>query len=276
MKFKTEFRRWLPLVFLLAGALPITHGQGGLPEGPLGPSAVVLEGSSTSYAQLRRWQAGPSATLSLEFQTQEPNGLLLYADDGGHGDFVQLKLVEGVLRLRLYLWNGGTGATSKDVAGVGGANEPPPFILSAGRNLHDGAWHRAELVRDNQETRLRVDDALESGSVRGASDLSLGNHSTNSFVYLGGVPSWYGAKLAALSLPTVFFEPRLRGAVRNVVYASEDSRPSKKQEPIGNLLISNISLPISLFAAGVERVPRNLPKLQAHVPMCNILFSTLL
>ncbi|CAN8000168.1 unnamed protein product, partial [Ixodes hexagonus] len=181
-------------------------------------SAVVLEGSSTSYAQLRRWQAGPSATLSLDFQTQEPNGLLLYADDGGHGDFVELKLVEGALRLRLSLGHAGAA----------------PFLLTVGRNLHDGAWHKAEIVRDKEETRLRVDDQKESGRHPGPpSQLSLGNHSSNSFVYLGGVPSWYGAKLAALSLPTVFFEPRLRGALRNVVYASEEGRPPKKQEPIG-------------------------------------------
>ncbi|KAG0412158.1 hypothetical protein HPB47_010714, partial [Ixodes persulcatus] len=225
--------------FLLLLLIPGYDAQGGLPEGPLGPSSVVLEGSSTSYAQLRRWQAGPSATLSLEFQTQEPNGLLLYADDGGHGDFVELKLVEGALRLRLSLGHGGAAAAAAAAAAASSHETTPkspaqPFLLTVGRNLHDGAWHKAEIVRDKEETRLRVDDLKESGRhSEGPGHLTLGNHSSNSFVYLGGVPSWYGAKLAALSLPTVFFEPRLRGALRNVVYASEEGRPPKKQEPIG-------------------------------------------
>ncbi|XP_077538262.1 neurexin 1 [Haemaphysalis longicornis] len=221
----------LPVVVLLATAAASLVSAQGPPlseSGPLGPSAVLLEGSSSSYAQLRRWQAGPQATLSLDFQTQEPSGLLLYTDDGGHGDFVELKLVEGTLRLRLSLAYGGGGGQ------VGGPPEDvAPFLLSAGRNLHDGAWHRAEVVRNGAETRLRVDDQADSGSVDESSDAHMGNASSNSFVYLGGVPSWYGAKLAALSLPTVFFEPRLRGAVRNVVYASEQGRPPKKQEPIG-------------------------------------------
>ncbi|XP_077521803.1 neurexin 1 [Amblyomma americanum] len=216
----------LPLLLLAAATIPLLDAQGSpsLAEGPLGPSAVVLEGSSSSYAQLRRWQAGPQATLSLDFQTQEPSGLLLYADDGGHGDFVELKLVEGTLRLRLSLSYGGSRPPPEDEA---------PFLLSAGRNLHDGAWHRAELLRNGAETRLRVDDQTDSGGVDPGGDLHMGNESSNSFVYVGGVPSWYGAKLAALSLPTVFFEPRLRGAVRNVVYASEQGRPPKRQEPIG-------------------------------------------
>ncbi|KAL1415924.1 hypothetical protein MTO96_028518 [Rhipicephalus appendiculatus] len=169
------------LLLLATAVLPLVLSQESS-LAALGPSAVVLEGSSSSYAQLRRWQAGPQATLSLDFQTQEPSGLLLYADDGGHGDFVELKLVEGTLRA---------------------------------------------------ETRLRVDDQSDAGELQGTSDLHMGNESSNSFVYVGGVPSWYGAKLAALSLPTVFFEPRLRGAVRNVVYASEHGRPPKRQEPIG-------------------------------------------
>ncbi|KAH7942543.1 hypothetical protein HPB49_025033 [Dermacentor silvarum] len=202
--------------------------------------------------QLRRWQAGPQATLSLDFQTQEPSGLLLYADDGGHGDFVELKLVEGTLRhvarcmantpLRLSLGYG-SGRTVSET----------PFLLSAGRNLHDGAWHRAELVRDGYTVTIRAlsemrmartcmqgGDAatrrrpeLTAGCCRAPATCTWATIPSNSFVYVGGVPSWYGAKLAALSLPTVFFEPRLRGAVRNVVYASEHGRPPKRQEPIG-------------------------------------------
>ncbi|KAH7972959.1 hypothetical protein HPB52_019468 [Rhipicephalus sanguineus] len=217
----------LQLLLVATAVLPLVLSQDSS-LAALGPSAVVLEGSSSSYAQLRRWQAGPQATLSLDFQTQEPSGLLLYADDGGHGDFVELKLVEGTLRqvddatLRLSLGYGSGRSVSEE-----------PFLLSAGRNLHDGAWHRAELVRNGAETRLRVDDQSDGGVVQGAGDLHMGNESSNSFVYVGGVPSWYGAKLAALSLPTVFFEPRLRGAVRNVVYASEHGRPPKRQEPIG-------------------------------------------
>ncbi|KAL3226261.1 hypothetical protein MRX96_025171 [Rhipicephalus microplus] len=72
----------LLLLLLATAVLPLVLSQESS-LAALGPSAVVLEGSSSSYAQLRRWQAGPQAALSLDFQTQEPSGLLLYADDGG-------------------------------------------------------------------------------------------------------------------------------------------------------------------------------------------------
>ncbi|GIY74191.1 hypothetical protein CEXT_699081 [Caerostris extrusa] len=38
-----------------------------------------------------------------EFPTREPNGLLLYTDDGGTYDFFEVKLVEGNARLRFNL-----------------------------------------------------------------------------------------------------------------------------------------------------------------------------
>ncbi|XP_064486129.1 neurexin 1-like [Ornithodoros turicata] len=182
--------------------------------GSVVPSVVVLEGSTTSYAQFRRWvTSGSFSTLSIDFQTADPSGLLLYADDGGQGHFVELKLVEGSLRLRL--------------------GPDPAFVLSAGRNLHDGAWHRVEIQKERHEARLRVDEDMSSGKQRSFGDHPTNHSLGNNFVYVGGVPSWYGAKLATLSLPTVYFEPRFRGAVRGVVFASEEGHPAKKQEPIG-------------------------------------------
>ncbi len=74
-----------------------------LPSGSLG---FVLEGSQTSYAQFRKWHPSPTATLEFEFSTDQPNGLLMYTDDGGYYDFIELKLVDGSLRLRLNLGNG--------------------------------------------------------------------------------------------------------------------------------------------------------------------------
>lgn len=85
-----------------------------------------LTGSENSYAMFRKWYAGLNGTLELEFKTEQPNGLLLYTDDGGTYDFFELKLVEGTLRLR---YNLGGGAQ----------------IISVGRDLHDGHWHKVQV-----------------------------------------------------------------------------------------------------------------------------------
>lgn len=64
--------------------------------------------------------------MELEFKTDQPNGLLLYTDDGGTYDFFELKLVNGALRLR---YNLGGGAQ----------------IVTVGSNLNDGHWHKVQV-----------------------------------------------------------------------------------------------------------------------------------
>ena len=51
--------------------------------------------------------------------------------------------------------------------------------------------------------------------------MAFGNASSNSYVFVGGLPSWYDGDVAGLNnvvLPTVLLEPRFRGAIRNLAY----------------------------------------------------------
>lgn len=89
-------------------------------------AAFQLDGSQNSFAQFRKWYVGLNGSLELEFKTEQPNGLVLYTDDGGTYDFFELKLVEGALRLR---YNLGGGAQ----------------IITVGRDLHDGHWHKVQV-----------------------------------------------------------------------------------------------------------------------------------
>ncbi|KAJ9589950.1 hypothetical protein L9F63_016934 [Diploptera punctata] len=173
-------------------------------------SGFVLEGSQTSYAQFRKWNAGLNGSLELEFKTDQPNGLLLYTDDGGTYDFFEIKLVEGALRLR---YNLGGGAQ----------------ILTVGRDLNDGHWHKVQVQRNVERTSLTVDGVTQSRSSRGK-EFQFGRLSSNSDVYVGGMPSWYNTKLTLLALPSVIFEPRFGGAIRNLVYADEEGGLPRRQE----------------------------------------------
>lgn len=93
-----------------------------------GSCGFVLDGTQNSYAQFRKWYSGLNGSLELEFKTEQPNGLVLYTDDGGTYDFFELKLVEGSLRLR---YNLGGGAQ----------------IITVGRDIHDGHWHKVQVSR---------------------------------------------------------------------------------------------------------------------------------
>lgn len=89
-------------------------------------NAFLLDGSQNSFAQFRKWYTGLNGSLEFEFKTEQPNGLVLYTDDGGTFDFFEIKLVEGAVRLRYNLG--------------GGAN-----IITVGRELHDGHWHKVQV-----------------------------------------------------------------------------------------------------------------------------------
>ncbi len=159
-----------------------------------------LEGSQTSFAKFPKWNPCQNGSFTFEFNTIQSNGLLLYIDDGGKFDFLELKLVAGAIRLRLNL---GEGAT----------------ILSAGQNLNDRQWHKVEVSRRNEDTTLIVDK--ESQTKRsGGFEMAFANVTKNSFVFVGGMPITYSAKLSLLALPSVMFEPRFKGSIRNMLYSN--------------------------------------------------------
>jgi neurexin len=205
----------LPLFLLFLGLL----NRGG--------SSFVLEGSQTSYAQFRKWYSDLNSNLEFEFLTAQPNGLLLYTDDGGYYDFLEIKMVEAGLRIRLNLGNGAQ-------------------IVDMGRGLNDGlTWHKVQIRRNGTKTVVRLDNKIESvlpddskfrptSSVKVEESLKrnlyFGNFSSNSDIYVGGLPSWYATKLSSLALPSVVFEPRFRGSIRNIVYADEESGRPRRQE----------------------------------------------
>jgi len=165
----------------------------------LAANGLVLNGGT--YGQYRKWDAGVNGTLEMEFKTRQPNGLLMYTDDGGTYDFFELKMVAGTMRLR---YNLGAGAQ----------------ILMAGHDLYDGRWHRVAVERRGRVTALSVDNATAAAASAGK-ELVFGRLASNSAVYVGGMPGWYNGRLTRLALPSVIFEPRFNGAVRNVVYADD-------------------------------------------------------
>lgn len=171
--------------------------------------AFMLDGSPDSFAQLHKWNAALNGSLELEFKTEQPNGLILYTDDGGTYDFFEIKLVEGALRLR---YNLGSGAQ----------------ILTVGHDLNDGHWHSVRVKRRVEKTSLTVDNITQTRVSRGK-EFRFGHVSSNSWVYIGGMPSWYNAKLTLLALPSVIFEPRFVGFIRNVIYTDPHANSSRRQ-----------------------------------------------
>ncbi|XP_023342724.1 neurexin-3 [Eurytemora carolleeae] len=84
---------------------------------------LILSGTPQSYAQYSKWYIAINSTLELEFRTRGEDGLLVYMDDGGYYDFLEIKLSGGGLRVR---FNQGGG----------------PELFSLGEGLADFNWHK--------------------------------------------------------------------------------------------------------------------------------------
>ena len=157
-----------------------------LPLLPQLTRAFVLEGSKTSYAQFPPWDGGAHSWLSVEFRTSQPSGLLLYSDSQSESEsdlvaschFLQLSLVQGRLQLR---FNTGQGAQ----------------VLSSrpGPGFSDAQWHSVRITRAGPNTSLTVDTIKEDSVTCQEQQEDQTRTSTNHYVYLGGLPSWYSNKL---------------------------------------------------------------------------------
>ncbi|XP_023324977.1 neurexin-1 [Eurytemora carolleeae] len=90
-------------------------------------------------------------------------------------------------------------------------------------------WMRIELTFLGSLTSLTLDQQTVNKVTKGT-DYYLGNYTTNSYLYLGGMPPWYTTKLASLALPSVVFEPRFEGEVRNLVYSNTEGGRPKHQD----------------------------------------------
>ncbi|EDM12609.1 rCG47633, isoform CRA_b [Rattus norvegicus] len=158
-----------------------------------GVRGLEFGGGPGQWARYARW-AGAASTgeLSFSLRTNATRALLLYLDDGGDCDFLELLLVDGRLRLRFTL------------------SCAEPATLQLDTPVADDRWHMVLLTRDARRTALAVDGEARAAEVRSkrremqvASDL-----------FVGGIPP--DVRLSALTLSTVKYEPPFRGLLANL------------------------------------------------------------
>jgi len=167
-------------------------------------SAFFTDGTENSYVQYPRWQACLNGSISFEFKSNDPDGLLLYTDDGGRYDFFELRLENRKLLLRFKLTKTEMGKINADKY----------------KDLDDDRWHKVTIQRNQKETILTVDDFKLAKWVKGT-NFQFGS-TRNNFVFLGGMPAKYRNEelLETLALPSIMFDKRWRGQMRNLQYSN--------------------------------------------------------
>lgn len=163
---------------------------------------LTLPGSETSYARFPPWVGCPRGFFSFDFKTRQSDGLLWYMDDRGAYDFFEVMLRAGKVRLVMNIVDGREGHVE---------------LVHDGR-YDDDRWHRVEVRRRKMETLLTVDGLPVSGFSFGT-DVEFGS-GNSSYVFVGGIPVEFSQRLKELALPSVTFQPRFKGQVRNVFYSS--------------------------------------------------------
>lgn len=160
-------------------------------------SGLEFTGSQGQWARYLRWDASTRSDLSFQFKTDVSTALILYFDDGGYCDFLQLMVVEGKLQLQF----------SVDCAET---------TVVSDKRVNDSSWHSATLSRYNLRTVLGLDGASKSAEVRPQRQYMK----IVSDLFLGGVPQ--DIRISALTLPTVKDLPPFKGIIRELRYSNKE------------------------------------------------------
>uniref|UniRef100_A0A8C2IC10 Neurexin 3a n=1 Tax=Cyprinus carpio TaxID=7962 RepID=A0A8C2IC10_CYPCA len=164
----------------------------------LGPClGLEFTGSQGQWARYLRWDASARSDLSFQFKTDVSTALILYFDDGGFCDFLQLMVVEGKLQLQF----------SIDCAET---------TVVSDKQVNDSSWHSATLSRYNLRTVLVLDGVSKSGEVRPQRQYMK----IDSDLFLGGVPQ--DIRISVLTLPTVKDLPAFKGIIREMKYNNKE------------------------------------------------------
>lgn len=159
-------------------------------------AGLEFTGSEGQWARYIRWDASSRSDLMFQFKTSEPEGMLLYFDDGGFCDFLLLTVSEGRLQLRV----------SIDCAET---------TVSSDQMVDDGRWHFAAVNRHNLRTGLAVDGQTKTGEVRPQRQFMK----VISDLFLGGLPG--DIRTSAITLPSVRELPPFKGIITDLSYGSK-------------------------------------------------------
>ncbi|XP_047672393.1 neurexin 2b isoform X16 [Tachysurus fulvidraco] len=154
--------------------------------------ALEFGGAPGQWARYARWEAGSIGELSFSLKTNVSKALVLYLDDGGNCDFLELLIAEGHLKLRFAI------------------HCAEPATIHMETRVSDDRWHMVLLTRNYRETMLMVDGETKVAEVRS----KRREMAVVSDLFVGGIPP--DVRLSALTSSTVKYEPPFLGLISNL------------------------------------------------------------
>ncbi|XP_051733533.1 neurexin 2a isoform X9 [Ctenopharyngodon idella] len=155
-------------------------------------AALEFDGLPGQWVRYGPWEAKATGELSFTMKTNISKAVVLYLDDGGNCDFLELLINDGRLQLRFAIHCG------------------EPASLHMETPVNDERWHRVLLTRNYRETMLVMDGESKVAEVKSKRREMM----VASDLYVGGIPP--DVRLSALTSSTVKYEPPFRGLIANL------------------------------------------------------------
>ncbi|XP_034096401.1 neurexin-2-like isoform X14 [Gymnodraco acuticeps] len=154
--------------------------------------ALEYEGVPGQWTRYGQWDAKATGELSFILKTNISKALVLYLDDGGNCDFLELLIADGRVHMRFTI------------------HCAEPASLHTETRINDLRWHRVLLSRNHRETRLVVDNEEKVAEVKSKRKEMV----VVSDLYVGGISP--DVRLSALTSSTVKYEPPFHGLIANL------------------------------------------------------------
>ncbi|XP_028811259.1 neurexin 1a isoform X22 [Denticeps clupeoides] len=129
-------------------------------------ASMEFTGAEGQWARFPMWNACCESEMSFNMKTRSSHGLLVYFDDEGFCDFLELLIHNGRLSLRFSIFCAEPAAVVSDTA------------------VNDSRWHAVTVHRNFKNTTLVVDQEVKWVEVKSKRrDMTVFSH-----LFLGGIP----------------------------------------------------------------------------------------
>ncbi|XP_041418405.1 neurexin-1 isoform X20 [Xenopus laevis] len=164
---------------------------------------LEFPGTESQWTRFPKWNACCESEMSFNMKTKRSSGLVVYFDDEGFCDFLELILYEGRLKLSFSIF----------------CAEPASLLTDLAVN--DNKWHSVVIKRNFKNTTLILDKESKWVEVKSKRrDMTV-----FSSLFIGGIPPELHSSTLKLTFPEVKDHSPFQGWISDVRVNFSDSSP---------------------------------------------------
>ncbi|XP_054885213.1 neurexin-1a isoform X14 [Poeciliopsis prolifica] len=164
-------------------------------------TCLEFTGTEGQWARFPVWNACCESEMSFNMKTKSSHGVLVYFDDEGFCDFLELLLINGKLSLRYSIF----------------CAEPATVVSDTAVN--DSQWHNVTIRRSFKNTTLSVDGEIKWVEVKSKRrDMTVFSH-----LFIGGIPPELRSVALRLTSAAVKEQPPFAGWITDIKVNNTES-----------------------------------------------------